>query len=190
MQHDWAPIAIDNLRDFYEVSRYGQVRRRVNRARFLAGSLLKPKITPGGYLIYSVCDASAKMRFIPAHRLVALTFIGPRPSANHYVAHYDGNPQNNSVGNLRWATASQNNLDKHRHGRMPTGDRHWMRKYPERLKRGGDNHAAKLCDADVIQIRAAYALGGTSQQVLADMFGVSQAVVSAIIRRKKWAHVQ
>ena len=190
MPHTWKPVAIDGLSDFYEVNHSGLVRRRVRRARLPAGSHLLPKINPGGYVIYSLCDAASKMHFVPAHRIVILTFVGPRPSSKHYVAHYDGNPRNNNVSNLRWATASENNLDKNRHGRMPTGDRHWMRKHPERVKRGSENHAAKLRESDVAQIRSAYALGSVSQQALGDMFGVSQAVVSAIIRRKKWAHVQ
>jgi hypothetical protein len=53
------------------------------------------------------------------HRLVALTFIGPPPKGRPQVAHWDGNPKNNALSNLRYASASENTLDKVRHGRMP-----------------------------------------------------------------------
>lgn len=55
------------------------------------------------------------------HKLVALTFIGPRPEGKE-IAHYDGNSLNNSLGNLRYATPSENTKDKVRHGTQPFGE--------------------------------------------------------------------
>ena len=42
-----------------------------------------------------------------AHVVVALTFLGSRPSEQHTVDHIDRNPLNNSVSNLRWASREE-----------------------------------------------------------------------------------
>lgn len=52
------------------------------------------------------------------HRLVLEAFVGPRPDA-YQGCHYDGDPTNNRLDNLRWDTASANNKDRVRHGRHP-----------------------------------------------------------------------
>jgi len=52
------------------------------------------------------------------HRLMALAFFGPQPTPEHTdVAHWDGDPGNNALANLRWATADENAQDKIRHRR-------------------------------------------------------------------------
>lgn len=49
------------------------------------------------------------------HQLVALAFIGPRPSG-HDVRHLDGDGTNNTLQNLAYSTPSVNQADKVRHG--------------------------------------------------------------------------
>jgi hypothetical protein len=52
------------------------------------------------------------------HRLMALAFFGPQPTPEHTdVAHWDGDPGNNTLANLRWATADENAQDSIRHRR-------------------------------------------------------------------------
>lgn len=58
--------------------------------------------TPEGYFTFS-CDGSA----IKVHKAVILAFIGPPPTDDHTVDHIDQNKENNCLGNLRWATASE-----------------------------------------------------------------------------------
>lgn len=54
----------------------------------------------------------------------------------------------------------------------------------------GDHHKdAKLTCDDVRVIRRTYAGGGIYQREIANRYGISQTVVSAIIRRKTWVHV-
>ena len=48
------------------------------------------------------------------HRLVAEHFIGPCPEPGMVVNHIDGDPFNNYVSNLEWATVSENNKHYHR----------------------------------------------------------------------------
>jgi hypothetical protein len=56
-----------------------------------------------------VVHLSGKMHGI--NRLVALYFI-PNPENKPYVDHIDGNPDNNCVTNLRWATPTENQANK------------------------------------------------------------------------------
>ena len=54
----------------------------------------------------------------------------------------------------------------------------------------GERHGmSKLTDADVIELRRAYAAREASQPALARRFGIKQSTVWAIIHRKTWNHV-
>lgn len=75
-------------------------------------------------------------------------------------------------------------------GRMASGERHWLRTRPDTRQhaRGARNGSAKLTEADVREIRR-LAAEGVPQKILAVRFGVSESVISAVVRRKTWRHV-
>ena len=52
---------------------------------------------------------------IRTHILVLETFVGPRPEGMH-GCHYDDNPMNNRLDNLRWDTPRANRMDEIRNG--------------------------------------------------------------------------
>lgn len=188
-QEIWLPVTIEPYSEFYEISSHGRMRRSGATRGYPAGHIMTPKAGAWGYLDYKL-TAYGKRLWRHAHQFVALAFLGPRPSQHHCVAHWDGNKHNNHVSNLRWATYSENlGADKRRLGEAPVGDRNGSRKYPERLRRGEDVAISKLTADEVRVIRERYASGAESQQRIADEYGVSQPVVSAIIRRKTWRHV-
>jgi ribosomal protein S27AE len=54
---------------------------------------------------------------------------------------------------------------------------------------GGQNHNAKLTEADVLLIRRLYVLGGITHSQLARKFGVHTSVIGRILLRKAWAHI-
>jgi hypothetical protein len=58
-----------------------------------------------------------------------------------------------------------------------------------RRARGERYGFAKLTMEDVVLIRTAYTSGKFSQRELAEAAGVSQSMVSRIVRGKKWEHV-
>jgi hypothetical protein len=86
----------------YEVSNMGNVRR---------GSIIWKQWMHRGYL-----KVVFKHINIYIHRLVALAFI-PNPENKPTIDHIDRNKLNNRVENLRWATHSEQVLNRD----MPTG---------------------------------------------------------------------
>lgn len=153
------PVALD-----YEVSDDGRVRRLTPAQGAVSGAERKPTTAKRGHQVVDLRVDHHYRRFHVA-QLVLWAFRGPRPSARHQAAHWDGDPKNNVVGNLRWATQKENSDDTMRHGRA----------------------AKKLTRDDVNNIFAMRA-SGHIQQDIADVFGIHQTMVSNILRRKAWAH--
>jgi hypothetical protein len=169
------------LPDFpaYEVSFIGQVRRRLppKGGRSSVGYILKPGTGHlSGYHTYILKNKDGVTKGVSAHRLVALTFIGPPPSPQHEVAHNDGNPRNNHYKNLRWATRKENAEDCTKHGRRfyAKGELHWY---------------TKLTDADVRKIRELYSQGMT-YAAISRLFPISRMSCCNIVIGRTWSHVK
>jgi hypothetical protein len=86
-------------------ARGGYVRRR--------SKVLKTVTVESGHHIVALCR-DGKRQTAGVHRLVCMAFHGPNPPG-HETAHWDGNPTNNVPSNLRWATRSENLMDRRRH---------------------------------------------------------------------------
>ena len=157
----------------YEVSVDGLVRRCQGFRCRRAYRVLVPFVRPNGYAQVILYRDGRRQRF-GVHQLVALAFLGPKPSLQHQVAHLDGQRLNNHVSNLAWLLPIENDAHKDLHG--------------TRL-RGSQIHSAKLVEAQVVLIRQALAFG-IRQCALAQTYGVSDSTVSLIARAKTWRHVQ
>ncbi len=157
----------------YEVSVDGVVRRCQGFRCRRAHRVLVPFVRPNGYAQILLYQGGQRRRF-GVHQLVALAFLGPKPSLQHQVAHLDGQRLNNHVSNLAWLLPIENDAHKDLHG--------------TRL-RGSQIHSAKLVEAQVVLIRQALAVG-IRQCALAQTYGVSDSTVSLIARGKTWRHVQ
>lgn len=147
----------------YEVSETGSVRRLED------GIVRKPYLTTSGYL-YLCMRGSGHKKAMSIHRLVALAFLGHPPSPKHQVAHFDGDKIHNHVSNLRWATRSENERDKVRHGRSNRGE-------------GQGRH--RLTEKDVISIRKLLDKG-MAQPIIAQRFNVARPTISSISTGKSW----
>lgn len=89
----------------YEVNREGQVRRKAQ--------LLKPGTIPSGHLTVALCKGHGKPKSLYVHRLVAAAFL-ENPEGKPLVNHRNGNPKDNRLENLEWATYSENNNHAYR----------------------------------------------------------------------------
>jgi hypothetical protein len=102
---EWKPIE-----DFpeYEVSNLGRV-KSLNYHRSGQEQLLK-QVLQNGYLI--VCLHKDKIqKNVKVHRLVVKAFL-PNPENKRTIDHINRNKQDNRLENLRWATHSENCLNK------------------------------------------------------------------------------
>ena len=85
----------------YLVSNYGRVKNAIT------GKFKTQSDNGHGYLkVILYKNNKGKNEYV--HRLVALAFI-PNPENKTTVNHLDEDKQNNYVGNLEWATQSENN---------------------------------------------------------------------------------
>lgn len=98
----WHPIP--GFEGNYSVSPTGQVRREST------GKVLKPRIDRYGYVKYTLYRDGVP-HYRTAHRLVALSILGPPPPGKGLVLHKDDNPENNEVSNLYWGDLSDNQRD-------------------------------------------------------------------------------
>lgn len=158
----------------YEVSDTGEVRRIGCASGARVGRVLRRlRNKKTGY--FSVClSRYADQVRIDVHRLVAMAFLGPQPSADHLVAHNDGSRTNNHASNLRWATQRENLRDCREHGTALLGAR---------------NPMTRLDEIDVKSIRRMKVVG-IRRAVIAEGFGLHKRTVFRILSGDQWGHVQ
>jgi len=112
-----------------------------------------------------------------AHRVSYILHHGSIPNGLH-VLHRCDNPKCVNPKHLFLGTHADNMADKARKGRA---------RIPG--KKGTDNGTSKLMDADIINIRAIYKHTRATQSKLADIYSVSQTIISDIVNLKSWRHV-
>lgn len=138
---------------------------RLNRLR-----ILKPVVRKNGYLAVKLKRNDGRTMDRYVHQLVAEAYHGPRPSADHVVAHYP-NPDKADcrAQNVQWATRSQNTAQ-------------WLATNPAVI--GGP----KLNPKAVRDIRTRSA-AGVSNRRLADDHGVGLDTIRGVLTRRVWKHV-
>lgn len=176
---EWRPVP--GYEGFYEASSLGRVRsvdreftRSDGQRQVRLGRLLSPTPSGKGYPSVSLRHGVRKT----VHVLVCTTFLGPRPSTDHEVAHNNGIPTDNRVVNLRWATRSENQQDSVRHGTKF--------KHPAGSMKADGNHNAKLTWEQVEEIRRRWDVGGVTQIALACEYGLGKSQIHNIVHRKQW----
>lgn len=110
---EWRPIA--GYEGLYEVSDWGRVRSVLrivkcgkDSERIFGGKIIKFAYKQNAkYHRYYLHKKGEKNKWFSCHRLVAEAFI-PNPENKPCIDHIDGNPENNTVSNLRWVTHQEN----------------------------------------------------------------------------------
>lgn len=158
----WMPVkGFDN----YEISSEGRIRAiKSTNKKWEDGRILTPQPHKDGYLcIYLFANNVKKRKMI--HKLVAETFISPKPSSKHQVRHWDGNSHNNRANNILWGTARDNIQDKIRHGTQP---------------RGADSPRSKLSWEQAEYIRSVSAYRGIYKDLMARFPHASKSVIGKV----------
>jgi hypothetical protein len=133
---------------------------------------IKGKRPKNGYHVVSCWKKNKEQQFY-MHRLLMQLF-GPSPGPGQtHVAHLDGNPRNNALNNLVWATPQENEAHKKLHGRWQRGER---------------ATGAKLTERQVRNILSSSS-GPDSDNALAKKYGVTASNISCIRRRISWRHL-
>lgn len=109
-----------------------------------------------------------------AHVVICTILNGKRPSRRHVVAHSCGKGHLGCVNprHLRWATHSENMLDKAMHGTAARGER---------------NPFSKLTAENVLEMRRLYHNEGWTQSACARLFGVGQPSAGRAIDGITWS---
>lgn len=116
----WLPAV--GYEGIYEVSNHGRVRSvdrwvsyKDGRNRLYRGSEMKPQTRPDGHLTVDlVKNKRRKNRRV--HQLVLEAFAGMRPEGT-ICCHWDDDPSNNRLENLRWSSYSENMVDRVRNNK-------------------------------------------------------------------------
>jgi hypothetical protein len=175
LQEEWRPVPVPGYGDFYEVSNLGRVRswkvKKYPHRRAASPKVIKPNVLASGYRVAHLQhDGQLECRTV--HSMVLEAFVGPRPDGTE-VCHNDGDPGNNSLGNLRYDTPAANQADRVLHGTDIRGEDHVL---------------AKLTEPDVLEIRRRHQ-AGESIKSLARIFPVGTTQIARIIKRESWAHI-
>lgn len=163
---EWRPVPVPGW-EVYEVSNLGRVRRMgPPQHGAKRGRVLKQVHHKTGHRFVNL-HLPHDTWMVAVSRLIALAFIGPPPSPKHHAAHDDGKPANNVVGNIKWATAKENQADRRRHG----------------------THGRKLNEVQarwIIESNPAPA----EMQAIADRFGVLRDAVRRVVIGRTWSHLR
>jgi hypothetical protein len=159
----------------YQASSLGRIRSLCFNNRMVSGRyqprIRKLALVNGNSLMVDI-SVSGVRKFRSVHRLVREAFHGSCPDGKE-CAHWNGNSLDNRPQNLRWATKSENNQDKFRHGTAMFGDKTKM---------------AKLRNGDISVIRKRLEAGERCCDIARD-YPIEKSAISKIKRGLIWRHV-
>lgn len=168
----------------YQISNFGNLRstnRKIVNSKgkvlSLKGKVMKwNKVTKATrwYQIMCLFRYSEKCICISCHQEVAKAFI-PNPENKPEVNHIDGNKINNHVSNLEWCTRLENMQHAYATGLA--------------YSKGEACGMAKLTEAQVLEIRAAYKGEWGQMRGLGRKYGVSKTTIKGIVKRELWTHI-
>lgn len=106
MGEEWRPVV--GHEGAYEVSNLGRVRSRVRNPN---GRIMSGAVNSSGRIQVKLAG-----KLTQVHRVVMEAFVGPVPDGLE-VLHWDDDPTNNALSNLRYGTRGENLHDLVRNGK-------------------------------------------------------------------------
>lgn len=191
MALEWKPIP--GFTD-YEISNDGKIRSvdrvknyRSGRKMNLAGKeKLLRKHPANGFLMTDLIDDRGKRRTVYPHKMVALVFVpNDKPRKKKVVMHLDGNPENNSFENLRWASVSES-IQRGFDLGIRDNSNLWEKRRAKYGPKGGNKSMGRpdpLSDDDKKQIVALRKSDNLTLAILAEKFGCSISHIHKTIRQ-------
>ena len=126
--------------------------------------------TKSGHLYFTAGGAGGKQ--LAVHRVILECFVSKQPPGMIGL-HWNDDPNDNRVSNLRWGTHQDNADDAKRNGGRAMGER---------------SGPSKLHRRQVLDIRERYA-NGESKESLAKRYSVTRMCIHKIVNRQTWRHV-
>ena len=164
--------AIPDYEGWYEISDWGNIKRVRTGPGIFVGRILRQSLDGDGYHQISLSKLG-DIRTIKVHKLVMLSFIGPRPEGKQ-INHKDGNKDNNHLDNLEYLTQSENMTHAY-----DTGLESQL---------GEKNACSKLTEDNVHEIRRCF--GHESQRSMAKRFGVAPETINGVIKGRNWSYLK
>lgn len=172
MAEEWREVP--GWEGFYAVSSLGRVKRLAGSPKCAKDRVLVPVLVRKGYQTVVLTRPNSKPVRKTLHFLVALAFLGERPTDKHEVNHLNGVKTDNRVENLKWVTRSENIKHAFDTGLKPT-------------LCGSNSPSAKLSETQVKEIIALYASGKKICE-LVKMFPVGAYAIRQIVFGRSHTH--
>lgn len=162
MTEEWRPVV--GYEGNYEVSSMGRVRsldRADGLGRKAKGRVLKFRPLPNGRPRVNL-SRNGIIRDAYPYRLVLEAFVGPCPPGMECL-HWDDDPNNNDVSNLRWGTRTDNMRDMSRNGNGNAGLAHCPAGHPYDEENtyyypnGRQHRLCRTCQRERLRRRKAHA---------------------------------
>lgn len=166
----WKPVLINNKKTDYLVSNFGKVYSKKSN------KILKQEVTKVGYARVTIFyNKTAAHKSI--HRLVANAFIYNDDKSNKiYVNHINGNKLDNSVNNLEWVTARDNEL-------------HAYKNNLKVAKHGDESHLSVYSKKQVISACEMMEEGIFTIKYISYKTGISESMLYLIQKRRSWINI-
>jgi predicted DNA-binding protein YlxM (UPF0122 family) len=156
----------------YAISKNATIIRATHCAQFDAGTILKPTLSPFGYLQIRLKNDKNIRKSWRVHRLVLHTFTGPSDLG---INHIDGNKLNNKFSNLEYCTQKHNSKHARETGLWTCV--------------GENSSFSKLKENEVQDIMSLYCEHQSTVIQIAEKYQIVESTVRSILTGQSWKHL-